>query len=362
MAKCNKLAILQAFLIFLSHSKACSSCNVTSCGPPPPVAACPTGVTTSLPRVECTYSNVTKSWQWKIIPCPLPVCDAASCGPQPGAPNFLCPDGTTVAGPGPCSFNIATGTCGYPIITCPSIKCNATSCGARPLFEILCPDGTSVGAGACVFNNETQKCGYEYPSCPPAPVCNATSCGPRPLYERLCPDGSVVGAGNCAYNNVTHSCGYEYPKCPPPPVCNTTTCGPRPLIANRLCPDGKTLAGPGQCSFNNASNTCGYPIITCPACKRNSDCKGSGLYCSTDGLCYANGTCTSNQDCTNPGNHYALPTFLPVGQIICKACIKGACGRKLTPCSQVCPSKTNFTNCNACSLVKGCLQCQSTCV
>lgn len=45
-------------------------------------------------------------------------CTVEACGPQLGMPNYLCEDGVTVAGPGPCRRN-EDGTCGYVITECP---------------------------------------------------------------------------------------------------------------------------------------------------------------------------------------------------------------------------------------------------
>jgi hypothetical protein len=296
-------ATVLAVQVHLLTARAAPSCNSTSCGPPPPISFCPNVIGT-LDRLKCIYSNSTKRCTWDVLPCP--VCNATTCGPPPGEPNFVCPGGT-IGGPGPCSYLAAKGKCGYPIIEC---TCNVTTCGAKPQFEIRCPDGTIVG-----------------------PV--------------------------CVYDSATNKCGYETAKCPP--VCNATSCGPKPGIPNRLCPDKTTVAGPKACTFNNVTKKCGYPIVQCPTCTKNSDCKGTDTYCSTDHLCHASATCASNQDCINPDNHYAIPEFIRVGCVICTACTDGVCGRSCTLCSKVCPSATNFTNCKPCSRVKGCLECESTC-
>jgi hypothetical protein len=63
-------------------------------------------------------------------------CQPEDCGPQPGMPNSLCPDGVTMSGPGAC---VATGSgCGWEIIECPAsgepIFCGGIA--GRP-----CPEG-----------------------------------------------------------------------------------------------------------------------------------------------------------------------------------------------------------------------------
>lgn len=45
-------------------------------------------------------------------------CTMQECGPQSEAPNYLCDDGVTVAGPGPCLRN-EDGTCGFTFVRCP---------------------------------------------------------------------------------------------------------------------------------------------------------------------------------------------------------------------------------------------------
>lgn len=46
------------------------------------------------------------------------VCGPDDCGPAPGAPNYLCPDGMTLAGPGACVPQ-DDGSCGWDWIECP---------------------------------------------------------------------------------------------------------------------------------------------------------------------------------------------------------------------------------------------------
>ena len=45
-------------------------------------------------------------------------CSEEECGPPLGMPNYICDDGVTVAGPGPCQRS-AEGKCGWTIIECP---------------------------------------------------------------------------------------------------------------------------------------------------------------------------------------------------------------------------------------------------
>jgi hypothetical protein len=61
-------------------------------------------------------------------------CTAEECGPAPGAPNYLCEDGVTTAGPGPCVRD-ADGVCGWSFVECPA----AQVCGTRGAGP--CDDG-----------------------------------------------------------------------------------------------------------------------------------------------------------------------------------------------------------------------------
>lgn len=107
-------------------------------------------------------------------------CDPADCGPQPGMPNQLCPDGKTMAGPGPCARN-ADGTCGYPIVSCPPAD---TTGGGPEAFGAVCG---SRGSAPCP---EGQFCDF-----PKGSECGATdrggACKPKPemctqAYEPVC--------------------------------------------------------------------------------------------------------------------------------------------------------------------------------
>ena len=49
----------------------------------------------------------------------LPSCTNEQCGPAPMMPSHLCPDGHTMAGPGPC-VRLPNGQCGWESIQCPA--------------------------------------------------------------------------------------------------------------------------------------------------------------------------------------------------------------------------------------------------
>jgi hypothetical protein len=56
--------------------------------------------------------------QWEVIWCPR-ACEPMECGPQPGLPNYLCPDQMTWAGPTGQCLRYEDGACGWEIISCP---------------------------------------------------------------------------------------------------------------------------------------------------------------------------------------------------------------------------------------------------
>jgi hypothetical protein len=79
--------------------------------------------TTGGPTGDCVPTNASSpvgqpACGWEIRWCTR-ACEDSECGPQPGQPNYTCPDGT-VAGPtGECR-RAADGSCGWVIINCPS--------------------------------------------------------------------------------------------------------------------------------------------------------------------------------------------------------------------------------------------------
>lgn len=71
-----------------------------------------------------------------------PTCTADDCGPPPGMPNTLCPDGVTMSGPGECVPS--EYGCAWEIVSCPSDTPDKpdkppVTCGG--IGGIQCPDG-----------------------------------------------------------------------------------------------------------------------------------------------------------------------------------------------------------------------------
>jgi hypothetical protein len=114
---------------------------------------------------------------WEIVSCPVsppPPKDCSApmaCGPSLGLANYLCPDGKTWGGPGACVDK--GGFCGWEMVSCPTpppppkLDCSAPSaCGpSLGMPNYLCPDGKTVGGpGACV--DKGGVCGWEIVTCP----------------------------------------------------------------------------------------------------------------------------------------------------------------------------------------------------
>jgi hypothetical protein len=97
-------------------------------------------------------------------------CGPAECGPALTMSTYLCPDGTTVAGPtGQCLRNVAS-QCGWEVVRCapmPQATCDPTTCGKNPygVPSYTCSDGKNTAGPQCVLGAEG-VCTWEMISCP----------------------------------------------------------------------------------------------------------------------------------------------------------------------------------------------------
>ncbi len=226
-------------------------------------------------------------------------CTLQECGPAPLAPNILCPDGVTVAGPSEC-MTLADGTCGYEFIECP----DAGFCGG--IAGIPCPGGET-----CVDNPndlcDPQDGGADCPG-----MCVPTFCGgiagiPCPGDE-ICVDDPSDG---CDPQNGGADCGGI---CVPDSFCGG--------IAGIPCPDGEMciddptdlcdplnggadcggicVPDPGGCEpelceiacpfgFALDENGCEFCECAPEPCSKNKDCAKSGFCEFEPGTCGADG-------------------------------------------------------------------------
>ena len=218
-------------------------------------------------------------------------CDVSECGPAPGAPAYICEDGSIGGNTGRCLAN-PDGTCGWEFRDCP-IECD---CGALPAIARICPDG-SVGVPECRHRADG-TCDWEHVCGGTSTACTPEECGPAPgAPSIICEDGTV--AGPMCERTPAGVCGWIFTSCPEEPCdpasgmtcveCPATECGPAPAIA-MICPDGSTadmVCAPGS----DPSGMCGWRFI-CPGghgCDPAVDC---GPPPGADPMC-ADGTSAS---------------------------------------------------------------------
>jgi hypothetical protein len=193
-------------------------------------------------------------------------CDPARCGPRPGAPVGMCPDGSGISGPtGRCLLN-ADGACAWEIRECPAPGCygicvpNVPQTGCQADGD--CPMGQkcdvqcrewgctpgSMGTGTPTTTTTDPATGMTVPPLPPG-MCacdlNDTSCTCDPATD-TCKGRTCVG--QCV---------------PPTPTCDPMRPVACPAIA-QVCPNGQMPVATGV-----DPNTC-CPTYTCPVCSRST--------------------------------------------------------------------------------------------
>ena len=158
-----------------------TACEEKECGPRPLASntTCPDGKTVAGPGSCIRQQDGRCGYQ--IVTCPPPAqnngCEEKECGPRPAIANAMCPDGKTMAGPGEC-VRQANGRCGYQIISCrvpaQNNDCEEKECGMRPeMPSAVCPDGKTIaGPGPCI-RQPTGQCAWTILRCPTLPAQNA---------------------------------------------------------------------------------------------------------------------------------------------------------------------------------------------
>jgi hypothetical protein len=211
---------------------AASGCPLCECNPSPPCGP--------VCEIYCPYGNAVDDKGCAICKCnppPTGPCTPTECGPGPGVPSKVCPDGVTVAGP--VCLRDPMGACGWRVTECPAVTCEPSQCpGPAPgVPNYLCPDGMPVPPPECVPLNGA--CVWIVSSCPTPPpsVCNCAS-------GQVCVQ--QIGGPATTYPPPP-------PKCETPnPMCLATIDAPYPSCACLAASDGKCKSnGTQSCVCDN---------------------------------------------------------------------------------------------------------------
>lgn len=161
-------------------------------------------------------------------------CEPEACGPALGLPSVVCADGSIGGSTGRC-LRTADGACGWEVRDCPTdppppteVACTEAECDPAPgAPSFICEDG-SVGGPVCRRDAEG-VCFWDFVDCPPAPAaCSAEECEPAPgAPSYLCSDGSV--AGPVCVRRADGVCGWDFLAC--------ASCELLPMC-DLLCPEG----------------------------------------------------------------------------------------------------------------------------
>jgi hypothetical protein len=190
-------------------------CATCKCNPPPRDGGTDGFRCGPVCDIFCQYGNVTDDRgcpTCRCNPAPGASCDPAEChGPRPLAPNFICPDGKTVAGPA--CLHTAGASCEWQIVSCPAQCIQNVLCIRGDHFDpTLCrcvPNSDAGVSPACACPNGgvcvTQIGGPAIPAEPPTtcetplPTCFGPSpCSCLPPSNGKCrPDSTVQGLCIC---------------------------------------------------------------------------------------------------------------------------------------------------------------------
>lgn len=215
---------------------------------------------------------------------PAGECTEEECGPAPGAPNFLCQDGVTWGGPGPCE-RAPDGTCGWTFVDCPPC-----------CYAIEQPTDCVEGSSCCA--DGTWACNDDggNPTCETASVCACC----QPGEEPECIEGvSCCGGGQWQCNDDGGN-----PVCPDLGVaCETKPvecCNPADAPA---CPDGPFCCADGTWQCND--------LTMPPPCDSGELCGGGECQLQSE-TCAGGETCCEGLECCQgvpvpPGQEFCAP-------------------------------------------------------
>ena len=196
-------------------------------------------------------------------------CTEDECGPAPGAPNFLCQDGVTWGGPGPCERN-EDGSCGWTYVECPACCYEAE---VPDCFEgaTCCADGTWAcnDLGAPPPCEEASVCACCDPADAPPCVEGATCCG-----------GGVWACNDDAGMPTCEDVGVVCDLPPPPEECCPPAEEPPCIEGSMCCADGTW-----GCIDPGGPPPCEAPGEVCPdgVCQDEAESCAAGEACC-DGL------------------------------------------------------------------------------
>jgi len=142
----------------------------------------------------------------------MAACTLEECGPAPGAPNYMCNDGS-VGGPGPCERN-ADGKCGYTFRECEAVGDGGggvAACGTRA--GVSCAEGEFCNFApdkACGATDRGGVCAKKPEACAGiyAPVCGCDGETYSSDCEANAAGVSVRAKGECgAGGDSGETCG-----------------------------------------------------------------------------------------------------------------------------------------------------------
>jgi hypothetical protein len=134
---------------------------------------CPPGTVNPIDDRGCVDSC-------SCVPAP---CSDRECGPAPGAPAYMCPDGSWGGNIGLCERS-AAGVCGWVFRECPPSDCTDRECGSPPDSPtLMCDDGSIGGNTGRCLRGADGVCGWEWRECP-------DPCASIPMCDLVCPPGT----------------------------------------------------------------------------------------------------------------------------------------------------------------------------